>query len=66
MTNHLQRIINQTQAKADILKLEAERAENIVRRMRNLAAKDEWTMSEEIEWSEMEKHARMLALKPPR
>lgn len=60
MTRELQSIIDRTQATADILTLDAERAVEIVRRMRVLAAKDEWTMTEECEWAEMEKQARLV------
>ena len=60
MTRELQLTISNTQAKADTLERESQRAAEIVERMRKLAVKDEWTMAEEYEWAEMEKQARML------
>ena len=55
MTSELQRVIDTTQAKADAAKMAAESLIIVVQRMRVLAEKDEWDMSEEIEWAEMEK-----------
>ena len=58
MTKELSDIINRTRIKAEVLQAEATRCAEILRRMDALAALDEWTMDQEIQWAEMEKHAR--------
>ena len=58
MTKELSDIINRTRIKAEVLQAEATRCAEILRRMDALAALDEWTMEQEIQWAEMEKHAR--------
>ena len=59
MTKELRDTIARTRIKTEVLQAEATRCAEIVRRMEALAALDEWTMAQEIEWAEMEKHARM-------
>jgi len=59
MTRELRDTIARTRIKTEVLHAEATRCAEIVRRMEALAALDEWTMVQEIEWAEMEKHARM-------
>lgn len=58
MTKDLRDVIERTRIKAECLRAEADRAEEIVHRMRVLAQDDEWTMAQETEWAELEKHAR--------
>ena len=59
MTKELRDTIARTRIRTEVLQAEATRCAEIVRRMEALAALDEWTMAQEIEWAEMEKHARM-------
>ena len=59
MTKHLQFVIDKADSKARQLRLEANRAEEIVKRMRALAVHDEWHDHQEAEWSELEKQLKM-------
>lgn len=66
MTKELEDVIRRTRIKTEVLQAETTRCAEIVRRMEALAALDEWTIEQEVEWAEMEKQARMCGEEPRR